>query len=112
MQVDPRHIRYTKRNVTPGSNKQCATPPKRKSQVSRITPSQETHLARTHFRKTETTRNHPHQNLLVTRTQIKTPYKQQTYLIQSNTQTSLDLRNTTLEYGFHIQHRTFWNVSS
>jgi hypothetical protein len=28
MQVDPRHIHNTKRNVPPGSNKQCATPQK------------------------------------------------------------------------------------
>jgi hypothetical protein len=59
------------------------------------------------FGKRETTRNHPHQNVLVTRTQFKTLYKQQTSLIQSNTQTNLDLRNTILEYGFHIQHRNF-----
>jgi hypothetical protein len=39
--------------------------------------------------------------------QVKTLYKQQTSLIQSNTKTNLDLRNTTLGYGFHIQHRNF-----
>jgi hypothetical protein len=49
----------------------------------------------------------PHQNVLVTRTQIQTLYKQQTSLTQSNTQTNLDLWNTTLGYGFHIQHRSF-----
>jgi hypothetical protein len=53
------------------------------------------HLTQTHFRKTETTRNHPHQNVLVTRAQVKTLYKQQTSLIQSNTQTNLDLQNIT-----------------
>jgi hypothetical protein len=47
------------------------------------------------FCKTEITRNHPHQNVLVT------CYKQQT----SHPQTNLDLRNTTLVYGFHFQHR-------
>jgi hypothetical protein len=39
--------------------------------------------------------------------QVKTLYKQQTSLIQNNTQTNLDLRNTTLGYGFHIQHGNF-----
>jgi hypothetical protein len=37
-------------------------------------------------------------------------YKQQTSHIQNNTQTSLDLRNTTVGHGFHFQHtnsRTF-----
>jgi hypothetical protein len=45
--------------------------------------------------------------VLVTRMQVKTLNKQQTSLIQSNTQTNLDLRNTTLGYGFHIQYRNF-----
>jgi hypothetical protein len=40
---------------------------------------------------------------LVTRMQVKTLYKQQTSLKESNTQTNLDLRNTTLGYGFHMQ---------
>jgi hypothetical protein len=106
MQVDPRHIDKTKINVPPGSNKQCAIPPKRR-QLCRTTPSQEAHLTQTHFRKTERTRNHPHQNVLVTRTQIKTLYKQQTPHLQNYTQTNLDLRNTTLGYGFHFQHRNF-----
>jgi hypothetical protein len=68
-------------------------------------PLQETYLAQTHFCKTETTRNHPHQNVLVTRTQVKTLYKQQTPHIKNNSQTNLDLRNTTLGDGFHFQHR-------
>jgi hypothetical protein len=59
IQVDPRNIHYTKRNVPPSLYKQCATPPRRGCQVSWATPRQETHLAQTHFRKTETTRNHP-----------------------------------------------------
>jgi hypothetical protein len=67
----------------------------------------ETHLAQTHFRKKETTRNHPPPKVLVTRTQVKSLYKQQTSLIQSKTQTNLHLRNTTLGYGFHFQHRHF-----
>jgi hypothetical protein len=79
MQVDPRHIHNTKINVPPASCKQCATPQKRRGQVSRTTPSDETCLAQTHFRKTETTRNHPHQNVLVTRMQVKTLYKQQNF---------------------------------
>jgi hypothetical protein len=104
------HITSITRKETwpPSSSKQCATPPER-SQVSRTTPQQETHLAQTHCRKTETTRNYPHQNVLVTWTQVKTLYKQQTYLIQSNTRTqaNLDLPNTALGYGFHIQRRHF-----
>jgi hypothetical protein len=55
----------------------------------------------------ETTKNHPHQNVLVTWIQVETLYKQQTSLIQNNTQNNLDLWNTTLGYGFHIQHRKF-----
>jgi hypothetical protein len=39
------------------------------------------------------------------RTQVKTLYKKQTSLIQNNAQTNLDLRITTLGYGFHFQHR-------
>jgi hypothetical protein len=31
-------------------------------------------------------------------------YKQQTSRIQNNTQTNLNLRNTTLGYGFYFQH--------
>jgi hypothetical protein len=59
-QVDPRHIHYTKRNMPSGPYKQCATPPRRRCQVSWATPWQETYLAETYFRNTETTRNHPH----------------------------------------------------
>jgi hypothetical protein len=69
-----------------------------------LSPRQETYLAQTRFRKRETTNNHPHQNVLVTRTKVKTLYKQQTSHILNNAQTSLDLRNTTLGYGFHFQH--------
>jgi hypothetical protein len=58
-----------------------------------------------HFHKMESTRNHPHQNVPVTRTQVKTVHKQQTSHIQNNTETNPDLWNTTLGYGFHIQHR-------
>jgi hypothetical protein len=77
IQVVPRHIHHTKRNVPPGPYKQSAAPPRR-YQVSWATPWQETYLAQTHFRKTETTRNRPLQNVLVTRTQVKTLHKQQT----------------------------------
>jgi hypothetical protein len=59
------------------------------------------------FAKRKQRWNTPHQNVLVTRTQVKTLYKQQTSLIQSNTKTNLDLRNTTLGYGFQFQHRNF-----
>jgi hypothetical protein len=78
IQVDPRNIHYMKRNVPCGPCKQCATPPRRRCQVSWATPWQETYLAQTHFHKTETTRNQPYQNVLVTRTKVKTLYKQQT----------------------------------
>jgi hypothetical protein len=38
IQVDPRHIHYTTRNAPPGPYKQCATPPRRRCQVSWATP--------------------------------------------------------------------------
>jgi hypothetical protein len=63
------------------------------------------HLAQTHFRKPETTRNCPRQNALVTRTQDKNRLQRANFSYKSNTQTNLDLRNTTLGYGFHFQHR-------
>jgi hypothetical protein len=66
IQLDPRNIPYTKRNVPPGPYKQFATPPRRRYQVSWATPWQETYLAPTNIRKTETTRNHPDQNVLIT----------------------------------------------
>jgi hypothetical protein len=93
----------SKLNIS-GPYKQHATPRGGIYQVSRATPWQETYLAQTHFHKTETTNKYPHQNhqnILVTRTQVKTLHKQQT----NNTQTNLDLRKTTLGYGFHFQHR-------
>jgi hypothetical protein len=37
--------------------------------------------------------------------QVKTFYKQQTSHIYNNSETYLVLRNTTLGYGFHFQHR-------
>jgi hypothetical protein len=93
IQVNPRNIHYTKRNVPPppGPYKQCAAAPGRRCQVSWATTWQETYLA-----QTETTRNHPHQNVFVTWTQVKTLYKQQTYRISNKIQTNLDLRNTAL----------------
>jgi hypothetical protein len=78
IQVDPRNIHYTKRDLPPGPYKQCATPPERKYQIFRASPWQETYLTQTHFRKTETTRTHPLQNARVTQTKVKTFYKQQT----------------------------------
>jgi hypothetical protein len=103
------HVTLTTRKQTcpPVQKNNFVTPPQKRNQVSQTTPWQETHPVQTHFRKTETTRNYPHQNMLVTRIQVKTLYKQQTSLIQSNTQTNLDLRNTTLRFGFHFQHRHF-----
>jgi hypothetical protein len=97
IQVDPRNIHYTKRNVSPGPYKQRGTPPRRRYQISWATPWQKTYLA-----QTETTRNHPHQNVLVTRTQVKTVYKQQTFSYK----TILKPICITLGYGFHFQH---WN---
>jgi hypothetical protein len=73
IQVDPCNIHYTKRNVTPGPYKQCATPQEEDVKYLGATPWQETYLA-----QTETARNRPHQNVLVTGTQVKTLYKQQT----------------------------------
>jgi hypothetical protein len=61
--------------------------------------------AQTHFSKTETTRNYSHENLLVTWLQVKILHKQQTSHIQNNTQTNLDLWNTTLGYCFHFQNK-------
>jgi hypothetical protein len=46
----------------------------------------------------------PYQNVLVSQTQVKTILKQQISHIQ-NTQTNLDLQNTTMGYGIHFQHR-------
>jgi hypothetical protein len=78
IQVNPRHIHHTKRNVPPGPYKQCVTPPRWWCEVSRATPWQETYLAQTHFCKTETIRNNPQQNVLVTWKQVKALCKQQT----------------------------------
>jgi hypothetical protein len=72
------HTRREMCSLPPGPYKQCATPARKRCQVSPATPWQETYLAQIQFRKTETTRNHRHQNVLVTRTQVKTLYKQQT----------------------------------
>jgi hypothetical protein len=44
-----------------------------------------------------------HQNALATWTEVKTLQKQQNFYIQSNTQTNLDLWNTTVGYGFHFK---------
>jgi hypothetical protein len=51
------------------------------------------------FALTETTRNQRHQNVLVTGTKVKTL----SYIKQYSNQSGL--RNTTLGYGFHFQHR-------
>jgi hypothetical protein len=67
----------------------------RQCQVSRVA-QQETYVAQTHIHQTEATGNDVHQNILATWTEFKTLDKQQTFHIQSNTQTNLDLRNTTL----------------
>jgi hypothetical protein len=37
--------------------------------------------------------------------EVRTLHKQQTSHTKNNTQSSLDLRNATLGYGFHFQHR-------
>jgi hypothetical protein len=43
---------------------------------------------------------------------LETLYKQQISHILNNTQTNLDLRNTTLGYGFHFQCKISLNVSN
>jgi hypothetical protein len=43
-----------------------------------------------------------HQNALATWTEVKTLHKQQNSHIQGDTQTGLDLWNTTMVYGFHF----------
>jgi hypothetical protein len=58
------------------------------------------------FAKKETTRNYSHQKVLVTRTQVETLHKQKknlSYIKQYSNKPGL--RNTTLGYGFHFQHR-------
>jgi hypothetical protein len=42
---------------------------------------------------------------MVTWTEVSTIHKQQTFLILKGTQTNLGLRNKTLGYGLHFQHR-------
>jgi hypothetical protein len=81
------------------------TPSSTRCQVSRVAPPQETYLAQTHLHKTEATGNDAHQNVLATWTEVKTLQEQQNSHILRNTQTNMDLRNTTLEYGFHCKHR-------
>jgi hypothetical protein len=56
-------------------------------------------LEQKHIRKTEVTGNNDHQNGLVNLTQVKTPYKQKTLIYSV---TNVDLRNTTLRYGFRF----------
>jgi hypothetical protein len=85
------------------SKKKCATPPRRRYQVFRATPWQETYLAQTHFRKTETTRNRPKCIGYWEESQNSLQATNCSYI--NNTQTNLELRNTTVGYGFHFQHR-------
>jgi hypothetical protein len=51
---------------------------------------------RKHIHKTEATGNDAHQNALATWIEVKTLHKQQDSHIQSNTQSNLDLQNTTV----------------
>jgi hypothetical protein len=53
----------------------------------------------------EATGNVAHQNAVATWTKVKTLHTQQNSHIQSNTQTSLDLWNTTMGCSFHFKHR-------
>jgi hypothetical protein len=46
----------------------------------------------------------PHQDVLVTRAQVQTLYQQQTPHLQSNTQTHLDIRHSTLWYNIQFKH--------
>jgi hypothetical protein len=59
-------------------------------------------LPGTHFCKTDTARNHPHQTIGYLGESQNTSNK---LLIYKTILKPLDLRNTTLGYGFHLQHR-------
>jgi hypothetical protein len=59
----------------------------------------------THIHETQATGNDDDQNALATWVEVKTLHKQQNCHIQSNTQTNLDLWNTTVGCGFHFKHR-------
>jgi hypothetical protein len=54
----------------------------------------------------EATGNDAHQNALATWVEIRTLHKQQNSHIQSNTQSNLDLWNTTVGYGFHFKQNS------
>jgi hypothetical protein len=55
--------------------------------------------------KTEATCNDAQHNALAAWTEFKALDKQQTFHIQSNTQTNLDLWNTNVGHGFQFKHR-------
>jgi hypothetical protein len=73
--------------------------------MSSIQPRKEIYLAPTHIHKTEATGNDAQKNALATLTEVKTLRKQQNAPIQSNTQTNLDLWNTTVGCGIQFEHR-------
>jgi hypothetical protein len=49
----------------------------------------------------------PHQDVLVTRTQVQPLSQQQSPQLQSDTQTHLDIRHSTLGYDLKFKHRNF-----
>jgi hypothetical protein len=79
----------------------CNSPKKKKSSISDYTLTEDSPGT-----NTETTRNHLHQNVLVTWTHVKT-LQTTNFSYTKQYSTNLDLRNTTLGYGFRIQHRNF-----
>jgi hypothetical protein len=93
-----------KRNLPASPHQQRTPSSTRRCQVSVVAPRQETYLAQTHIHKTEATGNDAHQNAVATWTEVKTLHKQQNPHIKCNTQTNLDLSNTTVGYGFHFKH--------
>jgi hypothetical protein len=82
----------------------CNSPKKKISSISGYTLTGDLPRTKT-FSQSGKTRNHRHQNVLATRMYVKILYKLQTSHRQNNIRTNLDLRNTTLGYGFHFQQR-------
>jgi hypothetical protein len=103
--IGPCHIHHTKSNLPTSLYKQNTPSSTRRCQASSVALRQETYLAQTHICKMEVTGNDAHQNALATWTKVKSLHNQQNSHIENNTQTSLDLRNTTVGYGFHFKHR-------
>jgi hypothetical protein len=90
MQVDPRHIHNTKRNVPP-------------VQINngQLSQKEEVKYLGLHLDRRLTW----HKHIFVKRKQLGITLAKMYWLL--GPQTNLDLRNTTLGYGFHFQHRNF-----